>query len=62
MTENVVMENAATVSVDLTNLELLAAQQNDLLLHIYAALLFFIGVIGAGCVVFLLYKFLRKFY
>ena len=35
---------------------------NNLLMHIYAAQLFIIGVSGAGLVCFLLYKFLRKFF
>lgn len=40
----------------------LLVQNNELLLHIYTALLFLIGVSGAVFVVFLLYKFLRKFF
>lgn len=38
------------------------AQQTDLLKHIYATQLWCIGVIGACVVLFLLYKFLRKFF
>lgn len=40
----------------------LLAQNNELLAHVYASLLFVIGVSGASLVVFLLYKFLRKFF
>lgn len=65
--ENVVAENIT--SVDLTQLENLVAQNgeklhetSDLLLHIYTAQLFVIGVVGACFVVFLLYRFLRKLY
>lgn len=51
------------VSVDtLAQVETLLAQNVDLLLHIYTAQLFVIGITGACLVIFLLYKFLRKFY
>lgn len=44
------------------NLETLLTQNNDLLLHIYSAQLFCIGVGGAGVVIFLLYKFIKQFF
>lgn len=50
-----------SITFDTTALETLLAQNNELLLHIYAFQLFAIGVIGAVFVCFLLYKFLRKF-
>lgn len=56
-------ETAVAVSeVSLVNLENLVAQNGTLLAQIYTAQLFVIGVVGAGVVLFLLYKFLRKFY
>lgn len=42
--------------------ETLLAQNNELLLRIYATQLTVIGVLGAIGVCFLLYKFLRKFF
>lgn len=48
--------------MDTSSLETLVAQNNELLLHIYSAQLFVIGVCGASLVIFLLYKFLRKFF
>lgn len=55
------MEEIAPV-VSLETVEYLLAENTELLLHIYTAQLFVIGVGGACFVVFLLYKFLRKFY
>ena len=51
-----------TAVVSLETVESLLAQNTELLLRIYTAQLFVIGVVGALLVVFLLYKFLRKFY
>lgn len=48
--------------MDTTTIELLLAENNDLLAHVYATQLFVIGVVGASLVLFLLYKFLRKFF
>lgn len=47
---------------DISTLESLVAQNNELLLRIYTVLLFAVGVCGALLVLFLLYKFLRKFF
>lgn len=46
----------------LSNIEILTAQNSELLLRIYTCQLFAIGVIGAIGVLFLLYKFLKGFY
>lgn len=46
----------------LSTLEPLVVQNNELLLRIYIVQLFVLGVAGAGLVIFLLYKFLRKFF
>ena len=43
-------------------IETLLVQNNDLLARLYVGQLFVIGVTGACLVVFLLYKFLRKFF
>lgn len=51
-----------TAVVSLETVETLLAQNTELLLRIYTCQLFAIGVVGALLVVFLLYKFLRKFY
>ena len=48
--------------MDTSTLEILLAQNNELLTHIYSAILFTIGCGSACGVVFLLYKFLRKFF
>lgn len=48
--------------MDISTLETLVAQNNELLLHIYTALLWVIGVLCAVGVLVLLYKFLRKFF
>lgn len=48
--------------MDMTTLETLVAQNNELLMHIYTAQLIVIGVAGASLVIFLLYKFIRKFF
>lgn len=48
--------------MDTSALETLLAQNNELLCSIYAVLLFMVGVGGACLVLFLLYKFLRKFF
>lgn len=42
--------------------EALLVETNELLTRIYAAQLFLIGVGGALLVLFLLYRFLRKFF
>lgn len=47
---------------DISTLEQMLAQNNELLCSIYAVLLFLVGVGGALLVLFLLYKFLRKFF
>lgn len=47
---------------NLSTLEALAVQNNELLLRIYVTLLVVIGVGGAVFVLFMLYKFLRKFF
>lgn len=52
------MEN--TISIE--TLETLLAQNNELLLHIYALQLWAVGIAGALFVLFLLYNFLRKFF
>lgn len=61
------MNETPVISVEqietlLTNIEILSAQNGELLLHIYAVQLFAIGVVGACFVLFLLYKFLKAFY
>lgn len=38
------------------------SQTNELLLHIYATQLWCIGVVAVIAIVYLLYKFLRKFF
>lgn len=48
--------------MDSTAIETLLVQNNDLLCRIYVVLLFWVGVSGAVFVLFLLYKFLRKFF
>lgn len=48
--------------MDITTLESLVATNNELLLHIYTSQLFCVSVVGVGLVLFLLYKFLRKFF
>lgn len=48
--------------MDMSTLEALVAQNNELLLRVHTAQLFIIGVSGALLVIFLLYKFLRKFF
>lgn len=48
--------------MDTTTIETLLVQNNELLCSIYAVLLFQVGVTGALLVLFLLYKFLRKFF
>jgi len=48
--------------MEVSTLETLMAQNNEILMHIYVALLFVIGCGVASGVVFLLYKFLRKFF
>ena len=48
--------------MDTSTLETLVAQNNEILLYIYTAQLWAFGVAVAGFVVFLLYKFLRKFF
>lgn len=48
--------------MDISTLETLVAQNNELLLRVYTCQLFVIGVAGASIVIFLLYKFLRKFF
>lgn len=48
------METASTIDLLATN--------NELLLRIYTTQLFVVGVLGAVFVLFLLYKFLRKFF
>ena len=48
--------------MELTAIETLLVQNNEILCSIYAVLLFQIGVVGAVFVLFLLYKFLRKFF
>lgn len=48
--------------MDTYAIETLLVQNNELLCSIYALLLFQVGVAGALLVLFLLYKFLRKFF
>lgn len=43
-------------------IELLLSQNTELILHIYTALLWGVGVSGTLLVIFVLYKFLRKFF
>ena len=47
---------------DLSTLEALITQNNDLLTHIYTANLFVIGVSAAAFIIFLLYKFIKLFF
>lgn len=54
--------NTILGSIDLSNLETALAQNNYLLQQLNTSLLFIIGVAGASMVLFLLYKFLRKFF
>ena len=49
-------------SINLSNLEALIAENNYLLRQLNTSALFVIGVAGASIVLFLLYKFLRKFF
>lgn len=48
--------------MDVSTLESLVVQNNELLQRIYIAHLFVIGVAGALLVLFLLYHFLLKFF
>lgn len=48
--------------MDLSTLENLMVQNNELLLRVYTTQLFAIGVLGAVGVCYLLYKCLRKFF
>lgn len=48
--------------MDVSALESLVVQNNDVLCHIYALLLFQTGCVVAVLVVILLYKFLRLFF
>lgn len=50
------------IIMDTTTIESLLAMNVELLKHIYAIQLWTIGVCGACLVLFLLYKFLRKFF
>lgn len=54
--------NTLLSSIDLSNIETSLAQNNYLLQQLNTSLLFIIGVTGASMVLFLLYKFLRKFF
>lgn len=48
--------------MDTTNLEILVTQQTEIIKAIYILGLYFIGVVGAVFVCFLLYKFIKLFY
>lgn len=54
--------NSLLGSINLSNLETLLAENVVLTKQLYVAVLFIIGVAGASFVLFLLYKFLRKFF
>ena len=43
-------------------IEMLLSQNTELILHIYTTLLWGVGVTGTLLVIFVLYKFLRKFF
>lgn len=61
--EEIISQSETVIqSVDISALETLLAQNNNLLLHVYAYQLFLVGVVGAVAVVFLLYKFIKQFY
>lgn len=48
--------------MDVSTLEALMVQNNELLAQIYVAQLYVIGVCGGAVVLYLLYKFLRLFF
>lgn len=54
--------DTSNIVVDTTNLELLVTQQTEILKAIYILGLYFIGVVGAIFVCYLLYKFIKSFY
>lgn len=63
--ENFISSNGrllSAINTSIADTNNLLAQNNQLLAQLYASVLFIIGVSGASLVVFLLYKFLRKFF
>lgn len=54
--------NTLLGSINWSNLETMLAENNMLLRQLNTSILFIIGVAGASIVLFLLYKFLRKFF
>lgn len=52
----------ALETADITALENLLIENNQILTHIYALMLWFTGVLGALFVLFLIYKFIKLFY